>query len=166
MRRLRIWRRVWFWGFVGATLVAAMNSNVCAQMDEAPFHPYYEVHAGVGLPVGLGIGARAWILPGAGVEASLGTLITTLTLTGGINLPAPSLFETTRMSWSLLGSYFKSVDANWYGVTASYGLLQVGITGFHLFGRIGAGLMFKQINGVLVYPFPSFDLGAAWTFGD
>lgn len=153
---------------IGVALFVSIScSSVHAQGEaEKPFHTIYEVHSGIGLLSGFNIGGRIQPWSGLGFEASAGLLLLSPTLTAGIDLPAPKIFEGTRPSWSILGTYFNSSDARWYGVSATYGLLQVGARGLHAYGRIGASLMVKQTAVALVYPLPCFDIGLAWTFGD
>ncbi len=155
----------------GAFLIAAVIWSSPAQAQDAisgHFTARYDLHAGVGLPSGLSVGARIWTGRDAGIEVSAGTLIYSWTLSAGIYFPAPSLFADTRPSWTLLGTYYRGGDAIWYGISGMYGLLQLGISGMHAYIRAGASLMIKSAagpnSGFLFYPLPAFDVGLSWGF--
>ena len=130
------------------------------------FQTRFDLHAGFGLPSGFSFGGRILTGRDAGIEASVGTLLAAFTLNAGFNFPAPSLFEGTRPSWSLLGTYFKGQDAGWYGITGMYGLMQLGLSGLHTSLRVGASLLIKRApdGSVLLYPYPAIELGLAWGF--
>jgi len=151
-------------------IVATISSTPARAQDAIPghFRARYDLHAGIGLPSGLSVGARLWTGRDAGVEVAAGTLISAWTLNAGVYFPAPSLFADTRPSWTLLGTYYRGGDAIWYGISGMYGLLQLGISGVHGYIRGGASLMIKSAagpnSGFLFYPLPAFDVGLSWGF--
>jgi hypothetical protein len=114
------------------------------------------------------VGGRIWTGRDAGIEAAVGTLISSFTLNAGVFFPAPSLFNDTRPSWTVLLTYFKGADGRWFGLSGMYGLLQLGTEGLHMFVRGGASLMMKsalgQSSNLNFYPLPAFDVGLSWGF--
>lgn len=132
------------------------------------FTAHYEAFLGAGLPAGLSVGGRLWTGRDAGIELGVGTLISAFTFSAGVDFSAPSLFADTRPSWTLLGTYYRGADARWIDISAMYGLLQLGLTGLHMYARGGASLLIKSSigpnAGLLFYPLPAFDVGLSWGF--
>jgi hypothetical protein len=132
--------------------------DLSAINEDAPFFTRTDLHANISIPSGFQL------------EGSVGTIIAAVTFNFGINYHRgdyPNLTaEYMHPTWGLLATYFRSAGINWYGLTANYGLLQLGLSGVHATLRAGATLLMKAEpnTSVLLYPLPSIDLGIAWAF--
>ena len=155
-------------GIVGLLIVLVTCDAHAQDAVSGAFTTRYDIHLGVGIPSGLAIGGRMWTGRDAGIELSIGTLVAALSFDAGVYFPAPSILGDIRPSWTVLASYYRGSDARWYGLSAMYGLLQLGNVGMHAYIRGGASLVMKSnlatASKVLFYPLPAFDVGLSWGF--
>lgn len=144
--------------------------DLSAINEDAPFFTRTDLHANISIPSGFQLGGRVQPWRHWSFEGSVGTIIAAVTFNFGINYHRgdyPNLTaEYMHPTWGLLATYFRSAGINWYGLTANYGLLQLGLSGVHATLRAGATLLMKAEpnTSVLLYPLPSIDLGIAWAF--